>query len=73
MGSIFSSFSNWFRRPEPGGVMLMPFGFWSMNLLSAISSMEGKPVPPSAEMKTIISLRPLRCSGRYAFFGYGGM
>jgi len=64
VGSIFNSVWNWSNRPEPGGVMLMPFGFRSINLLSAISSMEGKLVFPSADMNIIISLSPLRCSGR---------
>jgi len=42
----------------------MPFGFRSMNLPSAISSTDGKPVLSSAGMKAIISFKPFRCSGR---------
>lgn len=62
--SVRSWSSIWVRRPRPGGVMQIPLGFLRRNLLSAISSMDGISVPLSAEMKTMSSLRPLRCSGR---------
>jgi len=62
--SVLSSFSNCVRRPMPGGAMHIPFGVFSRNLLFAISSIEGMSGPLSSEMKTIMFLRPLRCSGR---------
>lgn len=62
--SAFIFFSICVRRPKPGGVTIAPFGFWSRNLLSAISWIEGISVWFSAGMNTIRSFRPFRCSGK---------
>ena len=62
--SVFNSFSKRASRPKPGGAMLIPFGFSRRKRLFAISSMEGMLASLSADMKTIMFLRPLRYSGR---------
>ena len=62
--SVFSSSLKRARRPRPGGATPSPLGFSRRNLSWAISSMDGVVLLLLAEMKTIISLRPLRYSGR---------
>ena len=62
--SVFSSSVKRVRRPRPGGAIPSPLGCCSRNFCWAISSIEGVVLPSLAEMKTIISLSPLRCSGR---------
>ena len=70
---VLISFSNCVSRLEPGAGMHMPFGFWRMNLLWEISSRLGVVVVAAPGMNATVSFRPLRCSGRYASLGYGGM
>lgn len=67
-----SSFSSCARRPRPGGDMHIPLEFSTRNLPFAISSTGGV-ILASADTNTAMSLRPLRCSGRWVSSGHGGM
>ena len=61
MMSVLSVFSICSWKPEPGGMRMTPLGFLVMNLLDAISSIEGAIWLASWDRKMMVSLSPSRC------------